>query len=106
LPSTGRGQDWKFQRDGKRFSVAVSGNLALDHAEALVESAMAGTALIQISSFVTAPAIRRGDLKAVLTRFQVESPAIWVMYPQNRHLTPRVRALVDFLVEWGRQNRF
>ncbi len=37
LPSTGRGQDWKFQRDGKRFSVAVSGNLALDHAEALVE---------------------------------------------------------------------
>jgi DNA-binding transcriptional LysR family regulator len=42
----------------------------------------------------------------VLTRFQVESPAIWVMYPQNRHLTPRVRALVDFLVEWGRLNRF
>jgi LysR family transcriptional regulator for bpeEF and oprC len=106
LPSTGRAQDWKFQRDGKRFSVAVSGNLALDHAESLVESALAGTALIQISSFVTAPAIRRGDLKAVLTRFQVESPALWVMYPQNRHLTPRVRALVDFLVEWGRLNRF
>src|SRR6266850_5391023 len=106
VPSTGRTADWRFQRDGKRFSVAVSGNLVLDHAEALVEAAMAGTALIQISSFVTAPAIRRGDLKAVLTRFQVESPAIWVMYPQNRHLTPRVRALVDFLVEWGRLSRF
>ena len=106
LPSTGRAQDWKFQRDGKRFSVAVSGNVALDHAEALVEAALAGTALIQISTFVTAPAIRRGDLKAVLTRFQVESPSVWVMYPQNRHLTPRVRALVDFLVDWGKRNRF
>jgi LysR family transcriptional regulator for bpeEF and oprC len=106
LPSTGRAQDWKFQRDAKRFSVSVSGNVALDHAEALVEAALAGTALIQISSFVTAPGIRRGDLKAVLTRYQVESPSVWVMYPQNRHLTPRVRALVDFLVDWGKRNRF
>jgi LysR family transcriptional regulator for bpeEF and oprC len=102
VPSTGRAQDWKFQRDGKRFSVAVSGDLTLDHAEALVEAALAGTALIQISSFVTAAALRDGDLKAVLRGFQVESPAIWVMYPQNRHLTPRVRAFVDFLVEWAK----
>ena len=105
-PNTGRSFEWRFQRDGKRFGVAVSGNLALDHAEALVEAALAGTALIQISSYVTAAAIRAGDLKAVLTEFQVEAPPIWVMYPQNRHLTPRVRALVDFLVEWGKRNRF
>jgi DNA-binding transcriptional LysR family regulator len=106
VPSTGRTADWRFQRDGKRFSVAVSGNLVLDHAEALVEAALAGTALIQVSSYVTAAPIRRGALKAVLTRFQVDGPAVWAMYPQNRHLTPRVRALVDFLVQWGQQNRF
>jgi LysR family transcriptional regulator for bpeEF and oprC len=102
VAGTGRAQDWKFQRDGKRFSISVSGNLTLDHAEALVEAALAGTALIQISSYVTAAAIRDGNLKAVLTGFQVESPAIWVMYPQNRHLTPRVRAFVDFLVDWAK----
>jgi len=106
VPSTGRPLDWRFQREGKRFSIAVSGSLTFDHAEALVEAAMAGTALIQISSYVTAAAVRRGDLKPVLTRFQVESPAIWVMYPQNRHLTPRVRAMVDFLVEWAKPGRF
>jgi len=102
VPATGRAQDWKFQRDGKRFGISVSGNLTLDHAEALVEAALAGTALIQISSYVTGAAIRDGRLKAVLTGFEVESPAIWVMYPQNRHLTPRVRAFVDFLVEWAK----
>jgi LysR family transcriptional regulator for bpeEF and oprC len=104
-PNTGRSFEWRFQRDGKRFGVAVSGNLALDHAEALVEAAMAGTALIQISSYVTAAAIRSGDLKAVLTEFQVEAPPIWVMYPQNRHLTPRVRTFVDFLMDWAKANR-
>jgi len=92
VPGTGRAQDWKFQRDGKRFGISVSGNLTLDHAEALVEAALAGTALIQISSYVTTPAIRSGKLKTVLSGFQVDSPAIWVMYPQNRHLTPRVLA--------------
>ena len=106
VPSTGRAQEWKFQRGGKRFSIPVSGNLTVDHAEALVQAAMAGTALIQISSYVTAPAIRDGALKTVLSAFQVDSPAIWVMYPHNRHLTPRVRAFVDFLVEWAKRNRF
>jgi LysR family transcriptional regulator for bpeEF and oprC len=105
VPSTGRVHAWKFQRGGKRLSIAVPGNLSVDHAEALVEAALAGTALIQISSYVTGPAIRRRLLKAVLTEFQVDSPIVWVMYPHNRNLTPRVRAFVDFLVEWAAGNQ-
>jgi LysR family transcriptional regulator for bpeEF and oprC len=105
VPSTGRAQEWKFHRDGKRFGIRVSGNLMLDHAEALVEAALAGTALIQIASYVTAPALGNGGLKAGLTSFQVASPAIWVIYPQNRHLMPRVRAFVDFLLEWAQGAR-
>jgi DNA-binding transcriptional LysR family regulator len=57
VSNTGRTQPWQFQRDRRRFSVPVRGNLRLDHAEAMVEAALAGTALIQISSYVTAPAI-------------------------------------------------
>jgi len=101
VPSTGRVQEWKFQRGGKQLSIPVPGNLSLDHAEALVEAALAGTALIQISSYVTAPAIRTRLLKAVLTEFQVDSPPVWVMYRHNRNLTPRVRAFVDFLLDWA-----
>ncbi len=54
---------------------------------------------MQISSYVTGDAFRAGRLKPILAGFQIDSPAMWVMYPQNRHLTPRVRAFVDFLVE-------
>ena len=68
---------------------------------ALVEAALAGTAVIQIASYVTGPAIRLRLLKAVLTEFQMDSPPVWVMYPHNRNLTPRVRAFVDFLVDWA-----
>jgi LysR family transcriptional regulator for bpeEF and oprC len=106
VPNTGRTQPWQFQRDGRRISVPVRGNLRLDHAEAMVEAALAGTALIQISSYVTAPAIARRQLQPVLTSYQVDSPPIWVLYPQNSSPTPRLRAFVDFLVKWGDNQQF
>lgn len=95
-----------FREKGRPLSISVQGDLSIDHAECLVEAACAGTAMIQISSYVTGEAVRKGLLKRVLTRFEMESPAMWVMYPQNRHLTPRVRAFVDFLVEAGTRGRF
>jgi DNA-binding transcriptional LysR family regulator len=104
VPNTGRAQPWQFQRDRRRLSVPVRGNLRLDHAEAVVEAALAGTALIQISSYVTAPAIARGQLRPVLTAYQVDSPPIWAVYPQNSNPTPRLRAFVDFTVKWGALN--
>ena len=74
MPNTGRTQPWQFQRDGKRLSVPVHGNLQLDHAEAMVEAALAGTALLQISSYVTSPEVARRQLQPVLTAYQVKSP--------------------------------
>jgi DNA-binding transcriptional LysR family regulator len=99
VPSTGVARDWMFMRGAETFAMSVSGNLAFDHAEALVEAATAGTAIIQISSYVTGEAIAQGLLKPVLTRFVAPTAPVWVLYPQNRHLTPRVRAFVDFVVE-------
>ena len=105
VPSTGVAREWVFQRDGKRFIVPVGGNFTFDHAECLVEAAKGGTAVVQIASYVLGDAFRNRSLEPVLTRFQVESPAMWVLYPQNRHLTPRVRAFVDFLVEAAKEGR-
>ncbi|MBI1397229.1 MAG: LysR family transcriptional regulator [Betaproteobacteria bacterium] len=99
VPSTGVARDWVFRREGTVVTVPVAGNLTFDHAECLVEAACSGTAVIQIGSYVLDEALRSRRLEAILTPFEVESPALWVMYPQNRHLTPRVRAFVDFLVE-------
>jgi DNA-binding transcriptional LysR family regulator len=105
VPSTGLVRDWVFRRNRKSFTVPVQGNLTFDHAECLVEAACAGESVIQISSYVTGDAFEDGRLKPILTRFQAESPPMWVMYPQNRHLTPRVRAFVDFLVEAARNGK-
>jgi len=105
VPSTGVARDWLFRRDGAVSPVRVQGNLTFDHAECLVEAATAGTGIIQISSYVTGEAVRSGALKPMLEAFQVDSPSMWAIYPQNRHLTPRVRVFVDFLVEAAEAGR-
>jgi LysR family transcriptional regulator for bpeEF and oprC len=39
----------------------------------------------------------------VLDRFSPTPEPIWLVYPQTRHLTPKVRAFVDFMVAQFRQ---
>ena len=41
----------------------------------------------------------RGQLVAVLEKFKPQPQPIWLVYPQARHLSPKVRAFVDFMVE-------
>lgn len=105
VPSSGLPRDWVFRRGADTFTVSVTGNLTVDHAECLVEVAKAGTAVIQIGTYAIGDAVASGALEPVLEAFAVDSPAMWVMYPQNRYLTPRVRAFVDFLVEAAAQGR-
>jgi LysR family transcriptional regulator for bpeEF and oprC len=106
VPSTGTVQDWVFQRDRRRFTLSVSGNLILDHAESLVEAAFAGTAIIQISSYVTTGAIRGGRSRPSSRSFRWRAPRCGSCTRRTRHLTPRVRAFVDFMVELAEAGTF
>ncbi|MEC4256612.1 LysR substrate-binding domain-containing protein [Escherichia coli] len=42
-------------------------------------------------------ALRRGDLVEVLQKYGGRSRPFSILYPQNRHLSARVRAFVEFL---------
>jgi LysR family transcriptional regulator, regulator for bpeEF and oprC len=42
-------------------------------------------------------AIAQGKLVSVLDRFKPNIEPVWLVYPQTRHLTPTVRAFVDFM---------
>ena len=97
LPQTGRVRDWVFQRDGQTFRLPVEGSFRFNHAEALVEAAIAGAGLIQLYNFLVGPAIARGDLKPVLELYAPPGSPISVIYPQKRHLSAKVRTFVDFM---------
>jgi DNA-binding transcriptional LysR family regulator len=71
----------------------------LDDAFGCVSWGNAGGGLFQTYHFIAGPAVARGELVEVLQAYDGRSRQFSVMYPQNRHLSARVRAFVDFMLE-------
>jgi LysR family transcriptional regulator for bpeEF and oprC len=64
---------------------------------ALCEAACAGYGLAQMHDYYLDHEIARGKLVPVLDKLKPAPDPIWLVYPPTRHLTPKVRAFVDFM---------
>ena len=91
---------WPFAaRDGVKH-VEVSGNASASSAEALLQLAILGLGVIRLSDVIVGEALRDGRLVALLEDIHHREPVpLHAVYPQGRHRSPRVAAMVDFLVE-------
>ncbi|PSW19650.1 LysR family transcriptional regulator [Photobacterium sanctipauli] len=88
---------WRFQEGNKERSVRVSGNLRCNSGFALRDAALKGIGLVQLPDYYIADDLATGALVAALENFQEAEEGIWALYPHNRHLSPKVRLLVDHL---------
>jgi LysR family transcriptional regulator for bpeEF and oprC len=90
--------EWPFERDGGRFSLPPRGMLTVSNAEALVDAALGGAGIICVLDMIVGRQLASGELVPVLedVRTSLQVP-MSVIYPQNRHLSPKVRVFVDFV---------
>lgn len=89
---------WRFQERGVERNIRVRGNLRCNSGLALVDAALKGIGLVQLPDYYVSDAIKCGKLLPLLTQLQSSEEGIWALYP-NRHLSFKVRALVDYLAE-------
>lgn len=91
---------WPFDfPDGVR-ETEVGGNVTASNAETLVQLATMGMGIIRLADVIVGDAIAKGLLKPVLADVHhVEPLPLHAVFPHGRHRSPRVAALVDFLVE-------
>jgi len=85
--------------DGTPSSVEVKARLLAGNGGVLREAAIAGEGAVLQPSFVVYKAIERGLLVPILTDFAWPELAIYVVYPETRHLSARARAFIDHLRE-------
>jgi LysR family transcriptional regulator, regulator for bpeEF and oprC len=95
-PSSGRVRDWSLENGGKRYSHMPSGNVHTNSVEALLDAAVGGAGLIFLLDFAVSRAISAGLLQPVLPGWST-TRSVSVAYPQNRHLSAKVRVFVDFV---------
>jgi LysR family transcriptional regulator for bpeEF and oprC len=91
-------RDWRFRRAGANIIRPPEGNMAFSDGAALFVAACAGYGLAQSHGYYLDSALASGQLEVVLDRFRPPSEPIWLVYPRTRHLSPKVRAFIDFLV--------
>ena len=90
---------WRFQESGKERSVKVDGTLRCASGHALRDAALKGLGLVQLPDYYISDDLEKGELLTVLDTFREQEEGIWALYPHNRHLSPKVRLLVDFLAD-------
>jgi LysR family transcriptional regulator, regulator for bpeEF and oprC len=96
---TGRIGDLNFVTEGKQVNVKMAGHVAFNDAESYIKSGVAGAGLIQIARFMALPYLRSGQLVEVLPDAKPQALPVSLVYPHNRHLSPKVRAFVDWVAE-------
>jgi DNA-binding transcriptional LysR family regulator len=99
MPSTGRALRWIFRDRAEDIELGFDSQVRV-HEDVLggLSYACAGGGLFQIYHFIAQGAVRRGELVEVLKPYAGRTRPFSILYPQNRHLSARLRALVDFLV--------
>ena len=62
-------------------------------------AALKGLGIVNLPTFIVGADLQAGALVTVLDRFTPQDMTLNAVYPHARHLSPKVRAFVDYLAE-------
>ncbi|WP_296236451.1 LysR family transcriptional regulator [Psychrobacter sp. UBA5136] len=94
---------WHFIEDSSNVdtekNLRVSGSVQYNSGHSLVDAALKGLGIVQLPDYYVQKHLASGALVSVLDNYREPEEGIWAIYPHNRHLSPKIRLLVDYLTE-------
>lgn len=94
---------WTFRRGDDKSDIRVTGKIASDCGEFLHTAALAGAGILRTSELSIAQDLATNRLVHLMADHALgEDAAIWAVYPNTRHVMPRLRALIDHLSDFCR----
>lgn len=94
---------WEFERRGEELEIEVDGPLTLDTLSLVIEAAMNGAGLAYLSEWDVRSALASGKLVSVLEDWLPSYPGLCVFYPSHRHVPAGLRAFVEVVKEFTKQ---
>jgi DNA-binding transcriptional LysR family regulator len=89
---------WAFTgRSGQTIAVPVAGRVRMNNSLALREVLLQGAGIMVTPRFVVETDLRAGRLTALLDDYRLREMTVYAVYPERRHLSPKVRAFIDFM---------
>ena len=91
---------WQFTYQGEALTVPVSGRLSANESLVLLVATVEGVGISLQPRFSAAPLIASGQLVELLPAWQPQSMGIYGIYTSRQHMSPLLRTMLDFLLEW------
>lgn len=91
---------WRFHSAHGDVAVKVGGTLRANSPGAIAQMAIGGLGIARSPRYVVEAALENGKLEPLLRAFTTLEFGLFAVYPPNRHLTARVRALIDHLAQY------
>ncbi len=98
-PSTGKLERWPMVADGAALELVLPVTSVASTLEPQICLAEGGFGLACLPQFAIREQLRRGTLVSVLEDYMQEVGAFHILWPANRHPSPKVSAFVSFMAE-------
>lgn len=92
------GENWEFEGPDGPVVARVNPRLRTNSGETCCAAAVRHQGIVLQPSFLVTPWLQSGQLVEVLPQFRSIELGIYAVYPSRRHVTAKVRLMIDFLV--------
>ncbi|MCX4148818.1 MULTISPECIES: LysR family transcriptional regulator [Paraburkholderia] len=94
------GDEWQLMdSEHKAHTVKVNCHMHTNNGDTARAAALAGQGVIWQPTFLIGNDLRAGKLVQVLPDYRLPDIDVLALYPSRRHLSAKIRAVVDFLVD-------
>lgn len=100
---TAMGDVWPFEGPGGAVQVKVQPRMLTNSGDTCCAAALAHQGLVLQPTFMVGTHLKAGTLVEVMPQFRSLDLGVYAVYPSRKHVTPKVRVLIDFLAHAFRQ---
>ena len=92
------GDHWAFEGPEGPAGVTVTPQMRTNSGDTCCAAALQHRGLVLQPTFLVGPHLASGALVEVMPQYRSIELGVFAVYPSRKHLTPKVRVLIDFLV--------
>ncbi|WP_113632744.1 LysR family transcriptional regulator [Pectobacterium peruviense] len=93
---TGHSTNWGFHDEAHTVAIPLAGQISVNDTDAYLTAGIAGLGLLRIASYMVRQQLSDGHLVRLLPDIEAPREPIFILYPQSRHLSPAIRAFIDW----------
>ncbi|HLF29808.1 MAG TPA: LysR family transcriptional regulator [Xanthomonadales bacterium] len=90
---------WRFKVGNRKVDIDLEGNWRSNNASALITAAVEGLGICRLPELYLRDYLQTGRLVSIFDRYQYDVFPVWLVYPNTRYVSAKVRMFIDYLLE-------